>query len=93
MREPITVPPPDKIEIVNRKKPKPTDTAFFGSEEVPPMPSVGQGFNVAVTGSTHNEYGIRYTADPIVHQRLVERLMGKIRKNASKNHRLRRLQH
>ncbi|NIV95046.1 2-oxoacid:acceptor oxidoreductase subunit alpha, partial [candidate division KSB1 bacterium] len=31
MREPITVPSSDKIEIVNRKKPKPTDKAFFGS--------------------------------------------------------------
>ena len=84
MREPITVPPSDKIEIVNRKKPKQTDKTFFGSKEIPPMPSVGQGFNVAVTGSTHNEYGIRYTADPTVHRRLVERLVGKIRKNASK---------
>ncbi len=84
MREPITVPSLDKIEIVNRKKPKPTDKAFFGSREIPPMPSVGQGFNVSVTGSTHNEYGIRYTADPAVHRRLVERLVGKIRKNASK---------
>ena len=84
MREPITVPPSGKIEIVNRKKPKPIDKAFFGSKEIPPMPSVGQGFNVAVTGSTHNEYGIRYTADPAVHRRLVERLVGKIRRNANK---------
>jgi 2-oxoglutarate ferredoxin oxidoreductase subunit alpha len=84
MREPITVPSLDKIEIVNRKKPKLTDKAFFGSKEIPPMPSVGQGFNVAVTGSTHNEYGIRYTADPDVHRQLVERLVVKIRKNTSK---------
>jgi 2-oxoglutarate ferredoxin oxidoreductase subunit alpha len=48
------------------------------------MPSVGQGFNVSVTGSTHNQYGIRYTADPTVHRRLVERLVGKITKNAGK---------
>ena len=82
MREPITVPSPDEIEIVNRKKPKPTDKTFFGSKEIPTMPSVGQGFNIAVTGSTHNEYGIRYTADPTVHRQLVERLVGKIRKNA-----------
>jgi 2-oxoglutarate ferredoxin oxidoreductase subunit alpha len=84
MREPITVPSLDKIEIVNRKKSKLTDKAFFGSKEIPPMPSVGQGFNVAVTGSTHNEYGIRYTSDPTVHRRLVERLVRKIRKNANK---------
>jgi len=47
-------------------------------EEVPPMPSVGEGFNVTVTGSTHNEYGIRFTADPTVHKQLVERLNNKI---------------
>jgi 2-oxoglutarate ferredoxin oxidoreductase subunit alpha len=83
MREPVTVPSSDKIEIVDRKKPKPTDKVFFGSKEIPPMPSVGRGFNVAVTGSSHNEYGIRYTADPAVHRHLVERLVGKIRKNAT----------
>jgi len=84
MREQIAVPSLDQVEIVNRKKPKRTDKAFFGSEEIPPMPSVGEGFNLAVTGSTHNEYGYRYTADPPVHRQLVERLVGKIRKNADK---------
>lgn len=82
MRESITIPPEDKIEIVNRKKPKPGDTMFFGGEEVPPMPSVGEGFNVTVTGSTHDEYGIRITADPVGHRKLVERLVGKISNNA-----------
>jgi len=82
MRERIVV--PVKIEILNRKKPKPTDKAFFGIEEIPPMPSVGEGFNVTVTGSTHDEYGIRSTSDPKVHQKLVERLVGKIRNNADR---------
>jgi 2-oxoglutarate ferredoxin oxidoreductase subunit alpha len=78
MREKVIVPPLEELEIINRRKPKPGDKAFFGLEEVPPMPSVGDGFNVAVTGSTHDEYGIRFTADPLVHRRLVERLNGKI---------------
>jgi len=78
MREKVVVPPLEELEIINRRKPKPGDKAFFGLEEVPPMPSVGDGFNVAVTGSTHDEYGIRFTADPLVHRRLVERLNGKI---------------
>ena len=81
MREEITTPPPDQIEIVNRKKPKKTEKAFFGYQEIPPMPAVGEGYNVPVTGSTHNEIGYRYTADPTVHRRLVERLVGKIEKN------------
>jgi len=78
MREKVVVPPLEELEIINRRKPKPGDKAFFGFEEVPPMPSIGEGFNVAVTGSTHDEYGIRFTADPLVHRRLVERLNGKI---------------
>ena len=78
MREQATVPPIESIEIINRKKPKAGEKAFFGLEEIPPMPAVGEGFNVAVTGSTHNEYGIRFTADPVVHRKLVERLNHKI---------------
>ncbi len=81
MREEITTPPPEKIEIINRKKPQKTEKAFFGSQEIPPMPAVGEGYNVPVTGSTHNETGNRYTADPIVHRQLVQRLVDKIEKN------------
>jgi len=83
MREQITVPPLKSIEIINRKKPRAEEKAFFGLEEVPPMPAVGEEFNVAVTGSTHNEYGIRSTADPTVHRRLVERLNNKIQNHVN----------
>lgn len=82
MREQVKVPPLKNIEIINRRKPKPNEKAFFGLEAVPPMPSVGEGFRVAVTGSTHNEYGIRFTADPLVHRQLVERINNKIRRHA-----------
>jgi len=84
MRENITLPNPDEITIVNRKKPRPEDKAFFGSQEIPPMPAVGEGFSVSVTGSTHNEYGYRFTADQMVHQRLVKRLVDKITNNKDK---------
>jgi len=84
MREQIQIPPSDGITIVNRKKPKASDKMFFMMEEIAPMPSVGEGFNVAVTGSTHDETGRRFTADPIVHRRLVETLVGKIKNNADK---------
>jgi 2-oxoglutarate ferredoxin oxidoreductase subunit alpha len=82
MREEITTPLPDQIEIINRKAPRRSEKAFFGSQEVPPMPAVGQGYNVPVTGSTHSKTGQRYTADPTVHRRLVQRLVDKIEKNA-----------
>jgi 2-oxoglutarate ferredoxin oxidoreductase subunit alpha len=78
MREQTTIPARNKIKIVNRKKPRPNQTAFFGKQEIPPMPSVGQGYNITVTGSTHDEYGIRSTADPKIHRALVQRLNSKI---------------
>ena len=82
MREKIVLLPFEKIKIVNRRKPKQEEKAFFGLEDVPPMPFFGEGLNVTVTGSTHDEYGIRSTADPVTHRKLVERLVGKILKNA-----------
>jgi 2-oxoglutarate ferredoxin oxidoreductase subunit alpha len=83
VREKITVPPLEQIKIVERKKPKSGDKAFFGLEEVAPMPSVGEGFNVAVTASTHDEYGVRFTQDPLVHRRIVGNLNAKINNHAA----------
>jgi 2-oxoglutarate ferredoxin oxidoreductase subunit alpha len=82
MREQIIVPRSETLEILERRKPKAGEKAFFGLEEVPPMPSVGEGRNVVVTGSTHDEYGIRVTADPVAHRKLVERLNSKIQNHA-----------
>lgn len=82
MRERVKIPSTEDLQILNRRKPKPNEKAFFGLEEIPPMPSVGEGYNLAVTGSTHNEYGIRFTADPTVHRQLVERLNAKIQNHA-----------
>lgn len=82
VREQVFVPPFESIEIVNRKKPKTGDKAFFGLEEVAPMPSVGDGFNVAVTASTHDEYGVRFTQDAAVHRRMVQALNAKINNHA-----------
>ena len=72
----------DDIEIFNRRK-KP-GTAPFGSEEkngVPPMPAFGEGAKMLVTGSTHDSFGFRRTDDPLVQDRLVSRLNGKIINN------------
>jgi len=82
MREQIIVPGSETLEIFDRRKPEVGEKAFFGLEEVPPMPSVGEGRNVVVTGSTHDEYGIRVTADPVAHRKLVERLNSKIQNHA-----------
>ena len=56
----------------------------FGTEAddgVPPMPAFGEGERLLVTGSTHNEFGIRKTDDPIAHSKLVTRINSKILKN------------
>jgi 2-oxoglutarate ferredoxin oxidoreductase subunit alpha len=82
MREQTVVPKPENLQTINRRRPETDEKAFFGLQEVPPMPSVGEGFNVTVTGSTHDEYGIRVTADPVAHRRLVERLNDKIQDSA-----------
>jgi len=82
MRERIVMPPLEQITIAERKKPDPAEKEFFGFREIAPMPSVGEGFNVPVTGSTHNELGYRFTADPVVHRRIVGNLVEKIRSRA-----------
>jgi len=84
MREQVVLPPANQIETKNRKKPTPTDKAFFNGHDIAPMPSVGEGYNVPVTGSTHNEQGYRFTADRAVHEKLVKNLIGKIRNNTEK---------
>lgn len=70
-----------KLEVLNREKSKTLKEPPFGGKLVPPMPEVGEGFNILVTGSTHDEYGVRHTSDPQVHRRLVERLLQKIYMN------------
>jgi 2-oxoglutarate ferredoxin oxidoreductase subunit alpha len=82
VREQVSAPSLEDIEVVTRKKPRPGDKAFFGLEEVAPMPSVGDGFNVAVTASTHDEYGVRFTQDAAVHRRMIETLNAKINNHA-----------
>jgi 2-oxoglutarate ferredoxin oxidoreductase subunit alpha len=81
LRERVEVPPPDRIVVERRRRPSSLDEAPFGSarpDGVPPMPLLGEGFNVLVTGSTHDEYGLRHTASAMVHRRLVSRLVRKI---------------
>ncbi len=83
LRENIFVPP--RIEIWNRQKVK--GAIPFGTDEedgVPPMPSFGEGERLLVTGSTHNEMGVRRTDDPEAHAKLVKRINEKILKGLSR---------
>lgn len=77
LRERIRV--PDSVEIVSRDRSK--DRPPFGTPEpdgVPPMPAFGDGAALLVTGSTHDDWGIRRTEDPEAHSRLVMRINRKI---------------
>jgi len=67
------------IELFNRVKQP--GAPPFGSDDpagVPPMPSFGEGENLLVTGSTHEERGYRRVEQPEVHARLVDRLRRKV---------------
>jgi 2-oxoglutarate ferredoxin oxidoreductase subunit alpha len=68
-----------ELELYHREKK--AGAPPFGTEEddgVPPMPVFGDGERLLVTGSTHDEWGIRKITHPDVHQRLVTRLHNKI---------------
>jgi 2-oxoglutarate ferredoxin oxidoreductase subunit alpha len=42
------------------------------------MPRFGDGHNLLITGSTHDEQGFRKTSDPEVHDKLIRRITSKI---------------
>jgi len=68
-----------KVTIFNRRKEK--GAAPFGAvgdDGVPPMPTFGEGEKLLVTGSTHDEYGIRKANDTVAHAKLTARLHNKI---------------
>jgi 2-oxoglutarate ferredoxin oxidoreductase subunit alpha len=70
------------LTVFNREKKK--GAPPFGTNQndgIPPMPSFGEGEKLLVTGSTHNEIGIRKTDDPEVHSKLVNRINNKILNN------------
>jgi 2-oxoglutarate ferredoxin oxidoreductase subunit alpha len=50
----------------------------FGDAEVPPMPALGQGEKLLVTGSTHDAWGYRRTSSAVAQAALVERLVRKV---------------
>jgi len=72
----------EKVELFNREKK--AGAPPFGTREndgVPPMPAFGEGEKLLVTGSTHDEFGVRKITDPVLQEKLVHRLHNKIRSN------------
>jgi len=85
MREKIVV--EDDIEIVPRKRPEKTDD-YLPFENIEngttPMPAFGDGFNIHVTGLTHDERGYPDTNNPETHDKLVQRICDKVLNNRDK---------
>lgn len=87
MTEKVVIPQASEIEITERrwtkKKPgeyRPYDT---NGDMVPEMVKVGDGYNIHITGLTHDERG--YPAmNPAAQEKLLTRLLNKIRLNAHK---------
>ena len=87
MTEKVVIPEADKIEVTPRRYTTLPPEEFLAFEPkgdlVPDMPHVGQGYNVHVTGLTHDERGYP-NMKPAVQDRLIRRLQNKITKNADK---------
>lgn len=84
MREKIVV--EDDIEIVARKRPESDDYLPFENIEngTTPMPAFGDGFNIHVTGLTHDERGYPDTNNPETHDKLIQRICDKVLNNRDK---------
>ena len=80
MREKVTI--PEKVEIVPRKAPEKTEGVYLPYDApengVTPMPAFGDGYNIHVTGLTHDERGYPDTNDPQTHAKSVKRICDKI---------------
>lgn len=90
MTEGIEIPSPENITLINRKRPnfKPGEKRYLPYEVtdgdlVPPMAHAGEGYQVFMTGLTHDERGYP-DISPEAQEKLVTRLSDKILKNKDK---------
>jgi 2-oxoglutarate ferredoxin oxidoreductase subunit alpha len=86
MTERVVIPPLEEIEHYPRRKPEaPPGDGYLpyqpGPDGVPPMAGAGEGYRIHVTGLTHDERGYPATVSVEAQQRLVQRLIRKIRDN------------
>jgi len=86
MRERVIIPAPEKIKLIERKKPEVPPEKFVpfraeSPEGVPPMPSFGDGYALPVSSFARTETG-RPTTDYKSQSLLVQRLWDKIEKHA-----------
>ena len=87
MTEKVVIPPAEQIRIFPRRYTSlpPSEYLPFrpGPDGIPDMARVGEGYRTEVTGLTHDEHG--YPAmNWQAQQKLISRLVGKIRNNADR---------
>ena len=84
MTEKVVIPPPEEIETSSRRKPTVPPHEYLPYEAdddlVPPMANAGEGYRFHITGLTHDERGYP-GMDAETQERLINRLVEKIRKN------------
>ncbi len=88
MTEKVVIPRAEEIEIEPRHFTTQDKSSFqlyapVGEEQTPEMAKAGDGYKVHVTGLTHDERGYP-NMTPAVQERMVKRLVTKIRDNAEK---------
>lgn len=85
MREKLSIPPVERINIVDRKKPKVSPEKYlpYATDEslVPEMTTFGDGYNVLYTINPHDERGYNIWSGEI-YDRLTRRITYKIKKDA-----------
>jgi 2-oxoglutarate ferredoxin oxidoreductase subunit alpha len=84
MSEKVTIPEASTIQLIDRPKPTGRKDRFKlyepGPNGVAPMPAIGDGYNIHVTGLTHDERG--YPAMTVeAQEQMMTRIKGKIRNN------------
>lgn len=84
MIEKLVIPPKDQIVLWERERPSLPPGQFptyhVDGSLVPPMPEIGQGYNISMTGLTHDERGYPDMSAE-AHEALVRRLIAKIQDN------------
>jgi 2-oxoglutarate ferredoxin oxidoreductase subunit alpha len=80
MREEVVIPKDSSLALINRKVPPNREEASkaFLSASVAPMPIFGRGFAAHVTGSSHDEYGMRQASAPEAIDKIVRTINAKI---------------
>ena len=80
MREEVMIPEESTLTITNRKVPSNVEDAAHGflNPSVAPMPIFGKGFAAHVTGSAHDEFGMRRASEPQAIDKIVRTINQKI---------------